>query len=223
MGKVIMSGIVPNLTKPVAGTPLSTYAEGSIIKINESSSPVEFYVAKHNYEAGLNGTGRTLVVRKDCYDQRAWNSTNVNAYATSSIDSWLNGDYKGLLSVGIQAQIRTTKFRYTPGNGNTAVGTLERAIFLLSVTELGESASYVNTEGAALSSAVCSQLAITRLNSSAVGQWTRTPKTDSTTGACVLNDSGYLGTIYRNYSFGSRPCFTLPSTIKIDANGQVIE
>ena len=34
-----MSGIVPGLTKPVAGTPLSAYAEGSIIKINENSLP----------------------------------------------------------------------------------------------------------------------------------------------------------------------------------------
>lgn len=122
MGKVIMSGGCPLMTVPTTGTPLSTYTEGSIIKINESGSPVEFYVAKHNYEAGLNGTGRTLVVRKDCYDERGWNSTDVNAYATSSIDSWLNGDYKGLLGVGIQAQIRTTKFRYTPGNGNIWAG-----------------------------------------------------------------------------------------------------
>ena len=39
MGRVIMSGIVPGLTKPVSGTPLSAYAEGSIIKINENSLP----------------------------------------------------------------------------------------------------------------------------------------------------------------------------------------
>ena len=34
-----MSGIVPGLTKPVSGTPLSTYSEGSIIKINENTLP----------------------------------------------------------------------------------------------------------------------------------------------------------------------------------------
>lgn len=39
MGRIIMSGIVPGLTKPVSGTPLSTYIEGSIIKINENSLP----------------------------------------------------------------------------------------------------------------------------------------------------------------------------------------
>ena len=38
MGKVIMSG-AGRATIPVTGTPLSTYAEGSIIKINENSLP----------------------------------------------------------------------------------------------------------------------------------------------------------------------------------------
>ncbi len=55
MGKVIMSGIVPELSKPVTTASLSTFAEGSIVKINESGSPVEFYVAKHDYESALNG------------------------------------------------------------------------------------------------------------------------------------------------------------------------
>lgn len=221
MGKVIMSGIVPGLSNPVSGTPLSTYTEGSIIKINESGSPVEFYVAKHNYEAGLNGAGRTLVVRKDCYDQRAWNSTEVSAYATSSIDSWLNGDYKGLLSVGIQAQIGTTKFKYTIGNGNTTVGTLERAIFLLSATELGKTSSWFNVEGTALE--IANSLQIAYMNGSAVVQWTRSPYTNNVGSAIFLDKNGNIGSLSCSYTWGSRPCFTLPSTIKIDENGQVIE
>lgn len=221
MGKIIMSGIVPNLTKPVAGTPLSTYAEGSIIKINESGSPVEFYVAKHDYEAGLNGAGRTLVVRKDCYDKRAWNNTNVNAYATSSIDSWLNGDYKGLLGVKIQSSIGGTKFKYTPGNDNNTVDTLERAIFLLSATELGRIASYINKEGTALE--IVNSLKIAYINGAAVSQWTRFPDTSGIINACNLGTDGNIDFNYCTKSYGSRPAFTLPSTIKIDANGQVIE
>ena len=34
-----MSGIVPGLAKPVTGTPLSAYTEGSVIKIDENSLP----------------------------------------------------------------------------------------------------------------------------------------------------------------------------------------
>lgn len=34
-----------------SGIPLSSMPEGSIVKINENGSPVDFYVAKHNYES----------------------------------------------------------------------------------------------------------------------------------------------------------------------------
>lgn len=53
-----------------SGTAIGDLDEGAIIKLNESGAPVEFYVAKHDYEPDLNGAGRTLVVRKDVYDQR---------------------------------------------------------------------------------------------------------------------------------------------------------
>lgn len=42
------------------GTSLGNLDGGSIIALNESSSPVDFYVAKQDYESGLNGAGRTL-------------------------------------------------------------------------------------------------------------------------------------------------------------------
>ena len=111
-------------TAPDNGTPLSELAEGSIIKINENGSPIEFYVAKHNYESSLNGTGRTLVVRKDCYDDRQWHSSNDNKYAYSAINSWLNSTYKNLLDADIREVIGTTKFKYTPSARDTTVGTL---------------------------------------------------------------------------------------------------
>ena len=159
----------------MATTTLGNKSVGSIVKLKENGVLVDFYVAKHDYENGLNGSGRTLVVRKDCYDTRQWHTSNVNAYATSAIDTWLNSTYKNLLDADIRGVIGTTKIKYTPGNGNTTVGTLERAIFLLSVTELGRSASYANTEGTALS--IASSLQIAYLNGSAVVQWTRSPDT----------------------------------------------
>ena len=170
-------------TSPVgpAGMPLSDYEEGDLIKLNESGSPVEFYVAKHDYESGLNGAGRTLVVRKDCYDNRAWDSGNVNAYASSDLDTWFNGTYKALLDPAIQTAIGATKFYYTPGNGNNTVGTLERAIFALSATELGRSASWFNVEGSALP--IASTLQVAHLNGSPNTQWARPPYTRNTSSA----------------------------------------
>lgn len=203
----------------MATTTLGNKSVGSIVKLKENGVLVDFYVAKHDYENGLNGSGRTLVVRKDCYDTRQWHTSNVNAYATSAIDTWLNSTYKNLLDADIRGVIGTTKIKYTPGNGNTTVGTLERAIFLLSVTELGRSASYANTEGTALS--IASSLQIAYLNGSAVVQWTRSPYTNNTGGACCLNTNGNVGDGYCGNAYGSRPAFTLPSTLSVSDDGSV--
>lgn len=203
----------------MATTTLGNKSVGSIVKLKENGVLVDFYVAKHDYENGLNGSGRTLVVRKDCYDTRQWHTSNVNAYATSAIDTWLNSTYKNLLDADIRGVIGTTKIKYTPGNGNTTVGTLERAIFLLSVTELGRSASYANTEGTALS--IASSLQIAYLNGSAVVQWTRSPGTNYANYAYYLGTSGDVGYDYCSDARGSRPAFTLPSTLSVSDDGSV--
>lgn len=203
----------------MATTTLGNKSVGSIVKLKENGVLVDFYVAKHDYENGLNGSGRTLVVRKDCYDTRQWHTSNVNAYATSAIDTWLNSTYKNLLDADIRGVIGTTKIKYIPGNGNTTVGTLERAIFLLSVTELGRSASYANTEGTALS--IASSLQIAYLNGSAVVQWTRSPFTNNTSNAYCLNTNGNVNNYYCVNTHGSRPAFTLPSTLSVSDDGSV--
>ena len=203
----------------MATTTLGNKSVGSIVKLKENGVLVDFYVAKHDYENGLNGSGRTLVVRKDCYDTRQWHTSNVNAYATSAIDTWLNSTYKNLLDADIRGVIGTTKIKYTPGNGNTTVGTLERAIFLLSVTELGRSASYANTEGTALS--IASSLQIAYLNGSAVVQWTRSPYTNYTRNAYYLYTNGNVNYDSCSNTYGSRPAFTLPSTLSVSDDGSV--
>ena len=203
----------------MATTTLGNKAVGSIIQLKENGTLVSFYVAKHNYENSLNGMGRTLVVRKDCYDTRAWHSSNVNAYASSAIDSWLNSTYKNLLDADIRGVIGTTKIKYTPGNGSTTVGTLERAIFLLSVTELGRTASYANTEGTALD--IASSLQIAYRNGSAVTQWTRSPSTGNANGAYYLSSDGDVGYGGCTGTHGSRPAFTLPSTLSVSDDGTV--
>ena len=197
-----------------SGTPLSEFAEGTLIKIAENGTPVEFYVAKHDYEIGLNVAGRTLVVRKDCCDNRVWDNGNVNAYASSDLDSWFNSTYKNMLDADIRSLIGTTKIRYTPGNGNNTVGTLERAIFALSLTELGQFHTYANTEGSVLP--IASTLRIAYRNGSATTQWTRSPRTNGTDVAFYVNARGNVNGNICGNSRGSRPVFTLPSTTPID-------
>lgn len=224
MGHAIVSGGAM-ASVPAVGIRLGDIAEGQPVKLLENGTSVEFYVAKHNYENSLNGMGRTLVVRKDCYDRRKWHSSNVNAYASSAIDSWLNSTYKNLLDADIRGVIGTTKIKYTPGNGNNTVGTLERAIFLLSATELNRSASWFNVEGTALE--IASSLQIAYMNGSAVAQWTRSPYKVSTDSAVYLHTDGNVVSDGCARSYGSRPAFTLPSGALFDEetmlfNGKVV-
>lgn len=201
------------------GIPLNTITPGAILFINESGSPVPFYIAKHDYESGLNGAGRTLVVRKDCYDMRSFASPEAsfpqNNYATSSLDSWIRGTYTNFLDIDTRALIGTTKFYYTPGYGGS-VTTLQRTVFQLSLTELGKSARGEKPEGSALP--IASKLQIAYRNGSAVYQWTRSPTTILADTVYCLDFQGTLmGEAYTR-SYGSRPAFTLPGTLGLAQN-----
>ena len=213
--------ICKEVSVPSAGKMLGDYTEGDVVKIPESGFPVEFYVAKHDYESGLNGAGRTLLVRKDVYDQRQWNNLNVNAWGNCSLLSWLNSDYLNLIDHSVQELIGVTKYYYTPGSGNYSVTTRSDSIFILSITELGISTFFVNKEGTALQ--ISDKLQIAWQNGNTVTQWTRTPQVTSQTSVfwVAINGGGNSSGGLTN-THGSRPCFTLPSTTKFDPNTNII-
>lgn len=197
---------------------LGQVAVGTLVKLNENGSPVEFYVAKHDYESGLNGAGRTLLVRKECYDNRVWNSVQVNTYASSALDSWLNSDYKNLLDSDFLTVIGTTKFQYTIGYGDKTLSTLERAIFQLSRTELGFTLpADANFEGNILPIASILQKAF--LNGETNSQWTRTPNTSYLTSAFFVYAGGSSDSTGVTAEAGSRPAFTVPSTLSVTDDG----
>lgn len=198
-----------------SGVPLSELTPGTILYINESGSPVPFYVAKHDYESGLNGAGRTLVVRKDCYDMRVFD-TSRNTYANSALDTWLCNTYLKLLNADIQAAVGTTKFYYTPG-GSSTVTMLQRAVFQLSAAELGITASSVTTEGTTLP--IASMLQIAYYNGSRSTQWTRSPFTQGGGYVSYLYTDGNAYGNYPDFSHGSRPSFTLTASIGVQDNG----
>lgn len=197
---------------------LGQVAVGTLVKLNENGSPVKFYVAKHDYESGLNGAGRTLLVRKECYDNRVWNSVQVNTYASSTLDSWLNSDYKNLLDSDFLTVIGTTKFQYTIGYGDKTLSTLERAIFQLSRTELGFTLpADANFEGNILPIASILQKAF--LNGETNSQWTRTPNTSYLTAAFFVYAGGSSDSTGVTAEAGSRPAFTVPSTLSVTDDG----
>lgn len=193
---------------------LGAQALGSVVYLHEGSDMVPFYVAAHNYEPTLNGEGRTLLVRKDCYDKRAWNATASNVYDGSSIDSWLNGDYKVLFSSEFQAAMGTTTFKTAQGGGDASVKTLSRSVFLLSVSEMGESGAHFPLDGTALDADVINLLKIAGIGGTSCIWWTRSPYTDYTRDDIVHDfDTGGAANAHAvtQNDKGSRPAFTLPS------------
>ena len=206
-------GLVSEGVTPKLATPLSELAEGTIIKINERGSPKEFYLAKHNYEPGLNGQGRELVVRKDCYDEVVWTHNTTNAYATSLIDSRLNETYKNVLSASVRALIGTTKFYYTISFYESTVATLERAVFAMSATELRITDICANKEGSALP--IASTLQVAYVGSTGVIQWTRSPSNNTYRDAWALGRDGSAGRHATSNQFWARPAFTLPDTARV--------
>lgn len=198
---------------------LGQVAAGSVVKIKENGTPAEFYVAKHDYESGLNGVGRTLVARKDVYDIRSWHSSNVNAWASCTMRSWLNSTYKALLDSDIQSLMGTTTYYYTPGNGNWTVTTRSDAVFLLSLTELGQSHTYAKVEGSALP--IANTLKIAYQNGSTTTQWTRSPGTNGASYAWRLDSDGNGDYEGCTYTCGSLPAFTLPAALYVWYDGSV--
>lgn len=205
---------------PSTGKQLSDYVEGDIVKIPENNTPVEFYVAKHNYESGLNGSGRTLMVRKDVYDLRSWNIDDDNDWINCTMRSWLNNTYKNLLDSNTRNLIDITTYYCTQVGSNWPIITTTDFIFLLSLTELGINHAYANTEGSSLP--IANILKIAYKDGVAANQWTRTPRIESSYYAFLIYSTGNFTGDGVTRSFGSRPAFTLPSTTKFDSDTNII-
>ena len=201
---------------PIAGTPLSQLAEGTLIKILENGSPVEFYLAKHSYEPDLNGAGRELLVRKGSYSSGAYGPLGTTDYIGKTLDTWCNTTYPAVLSQAVQELMGETTITSVSKYGTTS--TIPRKAFALSMTELGlGNYLYAQTEGSVLPIAGT-------LRALGESQWTRTISDYSgTNNACYVNASGSAAHQLTNQGHGYRPAFTLPDSSRVDAGLNLIE
>ena len=201
----------------MAVTQLGSKALMSIVKIKENNVAQDFYVVRHNAYT----SGRTLLLRRYTHSDRQWHSSNVNAYATCTLDAWFNGGYYNSIEADVREQIAAVTIPYTPGNGNTTLSSLARKVFAVSATELGQTHSYLNAEGTALANAATLKIATDSAGTAKV-QWTRSPYTSSTAHAWYLFAGGSLGYNSCTSTCGARPAFTLPSSLGVDDNGYIV-
>ena len=203
---------------PIAGTPLSQLAEGTLIKILENGSPVEFYLAKHSYEPILNGEGRELLVRKDIHSNQGWNGLGDNYWVGCSLMNWLNSTYKATLSATVQQLMGTTAYVTEEMH---PIASYSNPVFILSLTEYGLSRTFVDEEGSELP--IASSLRVAYLDGSPSPQWTRSRVGNNTVDVAYITAGGGASEDLRNRAHGARPCFTLSDTARVDADLNLIE
>ena len=234
---VASAGAFVNAT-PMAGTPVSSLAVGTLIKINENGAPVEYMVVNQGLPSAMYDTScdGCWVLRKDIAEKRTWDSTN-NDYKNSDIHAYLNGNWTSRYEAGILSQIKQVKIPYQNGTGSggsvaSGANGLSCKIFLLSGYEVGFSTSDNSDfprDGAKLSyfnsgtGSAANNKRIANYNGSAAIWYLRSPDTDGTRDVWAVSSSGRYGAFYYDGSFGVRPALVLPSTALVDQDLNLIE
>ena len=214
---------------------LSSKAIGSTIKLKVNGSARNFIVVHQGkpssvYDDSCNGT---WLLMQDIYENRAWHSSNTNAYANSTIHSYLNSTFLNLFESNIKNAIKQVKLPYRKGNGTSTTVTsgsngLSAKIFLLSATETsfdfsympsGEGAELAYFKGCADNSSDSKRVAY--LNGSATVWWLRSPYCCYFSSALDVNSNGDWGGNYCSSSCGVRPALILPSTLLVSDDGTV--
>ncbi len=233
LSKSVMAHIAAKYTK----TTIGTLAVGKTITLNVNGAAKEFIVVHQGkpsslYDESCNGT---WLLMKDIYENRVWQSGNVNKYESSDIHAYLNSTFLNLFDSNIKNAIKQVKIPYRQNGGSggtdrTGANGLSTKIFLLSGYEVGWTTSdnqYFPVDGAKLSyfesgtGTSANNKRIANLNGSAVGWLLRSPYTGYTNSVWRVYSDGAYGYYGASDSYGIRPALILPSTFAIytDSSG----
>ena len=221
----------------MANVLLSTKAVGSTVKLKVNGTAKEFIVVHQGkpsslYDDSCNGT---WLLMKDIYENRVWQSGNINKYESSDIHTYLNNTFLNLFESNIRDAIKQVKipYRKNGGSGGTdqsGANGLSAKIFLLSGYEVGWTTSdysYFPVDGAKLSyfesgtGTSANNKRIANLNGSAAYWWLRSPNAGNTISVWRVNSNGNCSHDGASYSYGIRPALILPSTLLVSDDGTV--
>ena len=223
----------------MANVKLGTKAVGSIVKIKVNGAAKDFIIVHQGlpssaYDDSCTGT---WLLMKDSYNHMKWNATEENNYASSDINSWLNGTFYNLIDADIRAVIKQVKIpyhgsSYYGGTLHTGANGLNTKVFLLSGIEVGwtnRTNEYFPNDGAKLSYFLAgtgtneNKKRVAYRNGSAQDWYLRSTRiinTSSNNVWKVADDGSYD---YDNCvnSNDIRPAFILPSTLVVSDDGTV--
>lgn len=225
MGMFLRRGSAPHRTR------MSDLEIGQTIKLNLNGTPWDWMVVHQGlpssiYDASCDGTWLLL---KDIYEERAWGNTGVNKLESSTVHSYLNGDFLNLFDGKVKGAIKQVKipYRKNGGSGGTdqsGANGLPAKIFLLSGYEVGwttSDSSVFPVDGAKLSyfesgtGTSANNKRIAKLNNSASYWWLRSSSTSGTENARLVTPDGKPSSGRTNNLFGIRPAIILPSDMLV--------
>lgn len=221
MGMFLRRGTAPHRTR------LSDLEIGRSIKLNLNGTPWDWLVVNQGlpssiYDASCNGTWLLL---KDIYKEQQWNNTSLNVLETSTVQSYLNGDFLNLFDGNIKGAIKQIKIPYRKNGGydgtnQSGANGLLCKIFLLSGYEVGWTTSdhpYLPQDGQKLSyfesgtGTSANNKRIAKLNGSASNWWLRSPRTDDDDRVFFVYSNGKYDYVTASLANGIRPAIILPS------------
>lgn len=220
----------------MANAQLGSKAVGSIVKLKVNGTAKEFIVVHQGkpssiYDESCNGT---WLLMKDIYENRVWQSENINKYESSDIHAYLNSTFLNLFDSNIKDAIKQVKIPYRKNGGSdgtdqSGANGLPCKVFLLSGYEVGWTTSdngYFPEDGAKLSyfesgtGSSANNKRIAKLNGSAAFWWLRSA-TGGTSSVWGVLSNGDYSSDYTSSSYGIRPALVLPPDALVDDSGNV--
>lgn len=221
----------------MASVALGTKSVGSIVKLKENGSAVNYIVVHQGkpssiYDSSCDGT---WLLRQDIAENRVWDDGNVNKLESSDIHSYLNNTWINRYDTDIRNAIKQVKIPYRQNGGSggtdrTGANGLSCKIFLLSGYEVGFTTSvnqYFPVDGAKLAyflsgnDSAAQQKRVAKLNGSATDWWLRSPYTNSTNYVWGVSSDGNYDYWGASSSYGVRPALVLPSTLLVSDDGSI--
>lgn len=222
----------------MANAQLGSKAVGSIVKLKVNGTAKEFIVVHQGkpgsmYDDSCNGT---WLLMKDIYENRVWQSGDINKYESSDIHAYLNSTFLNLFDSNIKDAIKQVKIPYRKNGGSdgtdqSGANGLLCKIFLLSGYEVGwTTSSYPGfpVDGAKLAyfesgkGSSANNKRIAKLNGSAAYWWLRSSETGSTSGVWFVYTDGSYEANGASNSHGIRPALVLSSDVLVDDSGNVV-
>lgn len=189
---------------------LKEFPLNSLITLQENGVDADYIVSSRDYEPGLNGGGRVLLVRKYVAEKGLYNSSDSALYVNSDLDQYMTA-FANRFDSNLQDAIGSTNIKVA--NSSDVIETVARSVFALSASELGGwLGQNTNDEGAALPNYERFLTDGALADGSKATYWLRSKEKGTTAGILLCNTT--FGKVDNNagmaqFNLGYRPALTM--------------